>query len=110
VLEDGWLHTGDLGRLTPNGHLQVTGRAKDVIVLPSGKNIYPDELEGVYGQGELVEEICLVGIPDPEGRGERLHAVVVPDMEAARQRGYEVLANRHLAEEYLQLARKARSA
>lgn len=88
VMEEGWLRTGDLGRLTDDGHLQVTGRAKDVIVLASGKNIYPDELEEVYGESELVEELCLVGIPDPDGRGERLHAVVVPDMEAARRRGY----------------------
>lgn len=88
VLTDGWLRTGDLGRLTADGHLQVTGRAKDVIVLPSGKNIYPEELEEVYGESELVEEICLVGIPDPDGRGERLHAVVVPDLQAARRRGY----------------------
>jgi long-chain acyl-CoA synthetase len=85
---DGWLRTGDLGRLLPDGHLQITGRAKDVIVLSSGKNIYPDELEGHYGQSELVDEICIVGIPDEAGRGERLHAIVVPDLEAARRRGY----------------------
>ena len=88
ALQDGWLRTGDLGRLLANGHLQITGRAKDVIVLASGKNIYPDELEGYYGQNELVEEICVVGIADEAGRGERLHAVVVPNLEAARQRGY----------------------
>ncbi|MEE3273725.1 MAG: AMP-binding protein, partial [Acidobacteriota bacterium] len=85
---DGWLRTGDLGRILPDGHLQITGRAKDLIVLSSGKNIYPDELEGHYGQGELVEEICIVGVADEEGRGERLHAVVVPDLQAARDRGY----------------------
>jgi len=88
ALENGWLRTGDLGRLLPNNHLQITGRAKDVIVLSSGKNIYPDELEGYYGQSELVDELCIVGIPDDEGRGERLHAVVVPDLAAARRRGY----------------------
>ncbi len=88
AFHDGWLRTGDLGRLLPDGHLQITGRAKDVIVLASGKNIYPDELEGYYGQSELVEEICILGIGDAAGRGERLHAVVVPDLEAARRRGY----------------------
>lgn len=88
ALTDGWLRTGDLGRVLPDGHLQITGRAKDVIVLASGKNIYPDELEGYYGQGELVDEICVVGIPDEAGRGERLHAIVVPDLQAARRRGY----------------------
>ena len=88
VVADGWLKTGDLGRLLPDGHLQITGRAKDVIVLASGKNIYPDELEGYYEQSELVEEMCIVGIADAEGRGETLHAVVVPDLDAARRRGY----------------------
>ncbi|MGD8817690.1 MAG: AMP-binding protein [Acidobacteriota bacterium] len=88
VLEGEWLRTGDLGRLLPDGHLQITGRAKDVIVLSSGKNIYPDELEGYYGQSELIDEICVLGIPDEAGKGERLHAVVVPDLEAARRRGY----------------------
>ena len=88
ALNDGWLRTGDLGRILLDGHLQITGRAKDLIVLASGKNIYPDELEGHYGQGELVEEICIVGIADEAGRGERLHAVVVPDLQAARDRGY----------------------
>ncbi len=88
VLRGGWLHTGDLGRLLDDGHLQITGRAKDVIVLASGKNIYPDELEGYYGQSELVDELCIIGVPDTEGRGERLHAIVVPDLDAARRRGY----------------------
>jgi len=88
VLADGWLRTGDLGRILSDGHLQITGRAKDVIVLASGKNIYPDELEGYYGQGELVDEICVIGIPDEAGRGERLHGIVVPDLQAARRRGY----------------------
>ena len=88
ALRDGWLLTGDLGRIEPDGHLKITGRAKDVIVLASGKNIYPDELEGHYGKSDLVEEMCIVGVPDQAGRGERLHAVVVPDLDAARRRGY----------------------
>ena len=58
VLVDGWLKTGDLGSLLPDGHLQITGRAKDVIVLASGKNIYPDELEGYYEQS--------VPLPEPQ--------------------------------------------
>ncbi|MFQ5742063.1 MAG: AMP-binding protein [Acidobacteriota bacterium] len=88
ALVDGWLRTGDLGRLLGDGHLQITGRVKDVIVLASGKNVYPEELEGFYGQCELIEEICIVGVPDAGGLGERLHGVVVPDMVAARRRGY----------------------
>lgn len=86
--DDGWLRTGDLGRLEPDGHLRITGRAKDVIVLASGKNIYPEELEAFYGRSDLVAEICVLGLDDPARRGaERLHAVIVPDLDAARRRG-----------------------
>jgi len=88
VLVDGWLRTGDLGRLQADGFVQVTGRAKDMIVLASGKNIFPDELEDHYSACELIDELSIVGLPDAEGRGERLHGVIVPDLEAARRRGY----------------------
>jgi long-chain acyl-CoA synthetase len=88
VLVDGWLRTGDLGRIQPDGFIQVTGRAKDMIVLASGKNIYPDELEEHYVRCDLIKELSIIGLPDPEGRGERLHGVIVPDLEAARRRGY----------------------
>ncbi|RMG45677.1 MAG: hypothetical protein D6718_06695, partial [Acidobacteria bacterium] len=89
ALENGWLKTGDLGRIGPDGHLRVTGRAKDVIVLASGKNVYPEELDEHYARSPLVAEICVVGLEDPRRPGaERLHAVVVPDLEEARRRGY----------------------
>lgn len=88
VFDGDWLRTGDLGRFEPDGQLQVTGRAKDMIVLASGKNIYPDELEAYYSQAEVVAEICILGVDDPARQGsERLHAVVVPDFEVLRQRG-----------------------
>ncbi len=88
VQQGEWLRTGDLGRMLADGHLQVTGRAKDMIVLASGKNIYPEELEAFYSQSEIVDEICILGIDDPARQGaERLHAVVVPDLAALRQRG-----------------------
>ncbi len=87
VFDGEWLRTGDLGRLLPDGQVQITGRAKDIIVLASGKNIYPDELEAYYGRSELVEEMCILGIDDPARRGaERLHAVVVPDLDEMRRR------------------------
>jgi long-chain acyl-CoA synthetase len=86
VLRDGWLHTGDLGRLDEKGHLHITGRKKDVIVLSSGKNIYPEEIEAHYEQTPYVKEMCVVGLlRAEEPSAERLHAVVVPDFDVLRE-------------------------
>ncbi|MEM7247462.1 MAG: AMP-binding protein [Acidobacteriota bacterium] len=87
LLQDGWLHTGDLGRITPQGNVQVTGRSKDVIVLGSGKNIYPEELEAHYAHSPWVEELCVLGRDSGGASGEKLHAVVVPDWSAMRREG-----------------------
>jgi long-chain acyl-CoA synthetase len=86
ALAGGWLHSGDLGRLDRRGQLYITGRAKDVIVLSSGKNIYPEEVEHFYqSQCPLIREICVLGIPEPGSDQERLHAVVVPDFDRLKQ-------------------------
>ena len=90
VLKDGWFHSGDLGYLRPEGSLVITGRSKDVIVLANGKNVYPEELEAHYAQSPWIKELCVLGISEPDG--ERLHAVVVPDMEEFRRRGQSVIA------------------
>lgn len=54
AFEDGWFKTGDIGCLDKYGRLQVKGRQKQVIVLDSGKNVYPDELEDLYMQNEEI--------------------------------------------------------
>ena len=88
ALRDGWLHTGDLGRLDERGRLHITGRKKEVIVLASGKNLYPEEIEAHYRQAALVRELCVVGRSLPgQPAAERLHAVVVPDEQVMRGRG-----------------------
>jgi long-chain acyl-CoA synthetase len=86
AMTDGWFRSGDLGRLDAGGNLFITGRKKEIIVLPNGKNIYPDEIEAHYLQCPYIQEIAVLGIAEPEGheRGERLHAVVVPDFEALK--------------------------
>ena len=76
TVRKGWLHTGDLGKLDKDGRLTLVGRRKELIVTSSGKNVYPDELEPLYGDHALIEEICIVGIPDPQG-DERVAALVV---------------------------------
>ncbi len=81
AIKDGWFHSGDLGRIDPKGNLFITGRKKEVIVLPNGKNIYPDELETHYQQSPYIQEIAVIGVSSPQERGERLHAVVVPNFD-----------------------------
>ncbi|HSB17389.1 MAG TPA: AMP-binding protein [Bryobacteraceae bacterium] len=89
AIRDGWLYTGDLGYIDSHGWLYITGRKKDVIVLSSGKNIYPEEIEYFYQSDcPLIKEMCVLGVPDP-GAGEEqevLHAVIVPDFDALRDR------------------------
>ncbi len=80
VLQDRWLRTGDLGRLDEDGNLYIVGRSKDVIIDSNGKNIYPDEIEDLYGKTPFIKELSIVGLPDPDG-GEKIAALVVPDYE-----------------------------
>ncbi len=87
-LKNGWLHTGDLGRLDARGRLYITGRLKEIIVLASGKNLYPEEIEANYRQSAFIKELCVVGVSRPgEPSSERLHAVIVPDDVALREKG-----------------------
>jgi len=58
VLTDGWLMTGDLGRLDTDGHLQLFGRKKNMIVTEEGKNIYPEDIESVF-ESLPVKEFCV---------------------------------------------------
>jgi long-chain acyl-CoA synthetase len=80
VLHDRWLRTGDLGKLDEDGNLYIVGRSKDVIIDSNGKNIYPDEIEDLYGKSPFIKELSIVGLPDEDG-GEKIAALVVPDYE-----------------------------
>jgi o-succinylbenzoate---CoA ligase len=76
VLRDGWLSTGDLGRIGPGGRLTVLGRADD-LVISGGVNVHPDEVEAVLAAHPDVAEAAVAGRPDPEW-GQRVTAFVVP--------------------------------
>ncbi|MFF2926076.1 class I adenylate-forming enzyme family protein [Streptomyces celluloflavus] len=71
---DGYFHTGDLGRLRPDGHLVLTGRLKDIIIR-KGENISAQEVEELLHTHPAVAEAAVIGLPDRE-RGERVCAVV----------------------------------
>ncbi|HZL19463.1 MAG TPA: AMP-binding protein, partial [Polyangia bacterium] len=79
AIRDGWFHTGDLGRFDAKGNLYLVGRSKDVIVDSNGKNVYPDEIEDLYGESAFIKELSVVGVPD--GTGEQVACAVVPDLE-----------------------------
>ncbi|MCW2903680.1 MAG: putative cyclohex-ene-carboxylate:CoA ligase [Streptosporangiaceae bacterium] len=72
---DGWLRTGDLGRLHPSGHIEVVGRLKDMIIR-KGENVAPQEIEELLARHPGVAEVAVIGLPDAT-RGERVCAVVV---------------------------------
>ncbi|HYL92301.1 MAG TPA: AMP-binding protein, partial [Alphaproteobacteria bacterium] len=88
TIRDGGLYTGDLGYIDQRGNLFVTGRKKEMIVLSSGKNIYPEEIEAHYLRSPFIKEICVLGLKNRPGEpvSERLHAVIVPDFEVLRAR------------------------
>ncbi len=69
-----WLHTGDLGEIDPNGYFKVTGRIKDMIIR-GGENIYPRELEEFIFTHPKVQNVQVVGIPDPK-YGEQVLAAI----------------------------------
>ena len=79
TLIDRWLYTGDLGRLDDEGNLYLVGRSKEIIVDTNGKNVYPDEVEEVYQDSPYIKELSVIGLPD--GIGEKVACIVVPDHE-----------------------------
>jgi long-chain acyl-CoA synthetase len=92
VFVNGWMRTGDLGRMDPDGYFYVIERAKDMIIA-GGFNIYPREVEEVLFHHPAVSEASVTGIPD-EYRGETVAAFVVlkPGFEASEQTRQDILA------------------
>jgi acyl-CoA synthetase (AMP-forming)/AMP-acid ligase II len=76
VLRDGWLSTGDLGRIGPDGTLAVLGRVDD-LVISGGVNVHPDEVEAALATHPGVAEVAVAGRADAEW-GQRVTAFVVP--------------------------------
>jgi long-chain acyl-CoA synthetase len=97
ALIDGWLHTGDLGRIDVDGNLTIVGRKKEMILGPSGENVYPDELEDTYKDSPYIKELSVVGYPG-EGGLETVAALVVPNYD---QEGMEREAIREAVREHL---------
>ncbi len=82
--EDGWFRTGDQGRLDEKGRLYITGRIKNIIVTSTGKNIFPEELEGKLETIPYVKECVVWGDNSAEGEDTVVCATVFPDIDAVK--------------------------
>ncbi len=81
---DGWYQTSDIGRLDPAGHLVLMGRKKDIIVLPNGLNVYPEDVENALRTAGIRDSVVL------ETRPGRIEAVVLAPGAAVLPRGGDV--------------------
>jgi len=87
--QDGWFRSGDLGRFDKQGHLYIVGRKKDIIKLPSGKNVFPEDVEAHYERSPFVSEVCVLGLRDEASQfkgAEKLCGVVVPNFDYLKAR------------------------
>ncbi len=75
VIRNGWLHTGDIGKMDEDGYLYITGRKKPMLIL-KGQNIYPSDIEAVLSTHPKIAKVKIMGVPD-EWRGEIVRAVIV---------------------------------
>lgn len=94
--EDGWLLTGDMGRMDKDGYFYVEDRKSDMIIA-GGYNIYPREIEEVLYEYEGIQEVAVIGVPD-EYRGETVKAVIVPrDGVTLDEKELDQYCRKHLA-------------
>ena len=87
--EEGWFHTGDIGYLDEIDRLFISGRKKNVIVTPSGKNVYPEEVEHHINQSPYVLESLVIGRPIIGTTSEDVYAMIVPHYEYFDEQGTE---------------------
>lgn len=84
VLINGWFHTGDLGYIDDEEFLYITGRSKNMILTKNGENIYPEEIENILNDSDLIEESLIIGASD--GKDDvQVKAKIFPNIEAIKE-------------------------
>ena len=94
--KDGWLHTGDLARRTPDGYYKITGRIKDMIIR-GGENIYPKELEDFIYTHPKVSDVQVIGVPDKQYGEEIMACVIVKEGETLTEDELREYIRSHIA-------------
>lgn len=91
---DGWLHTGDIAKITKDGHIYITGRIKNMIVLSGGKKVFPEEVEAVLEKSPYFAEVCVLGVKRTFGAKdgtEEVAVVVVPNDDIVAKYDWETV-------------------
>ncbi len=84
VLKDGWFHTGDLGYIDDEKFLYISGRSKNMILTKNGENIYPEEIENILNNDDLIEESLVIGTSN--GKDDvQVKAKIFPNIDAIKE-------------------------
>jgi long-chain acyl-CoA synthetase len=96
TLRDGWLHTGDIAVMDADGYFRIVDRKKDMILV-SGFNVYPNEVEDAIATMDEVLEVAVIGVPD-EKTGEAVRAYIVPQRDGLTEEAVRAHCKRTLAD------------
>ena len=91
--EDGWFHTGDIGEIDKQGFIKITGRIKNMIVLGGGKKIFPEEVEAVLENSEIIKEVCVMSLTIKSGNKagtEEVGAIICPSDDLQKKTDEEI--------------------
>lgn len=91
--KDGWFHTGDLATMSPDGHIFIRGRIKNMLLGANGQNIYPEEIEDKLNSMTLVYESLIIQ------KGDKLIGLVHPELEEAKSLGFSTEDLDHIMEQ-----------
>ena len=91
---EGWLHTGDIAKISKEGHIYITGRIKNMIVLSGGKKVFPEEVESVLDKSSYFSEFCVLGVSRTFGSKdgtEEIAAVIVPSDDIVQKYDWDTV-------------------